>query len=307
MRLFDRRARAQAAVGVYIADNVLSVASIEHDRGRRPRLVQADCRELDATSDREKLLRSLVPSGRIPVNLVLASRHYELLLVEAPRVEPSELRAAIRWKVKNLIDFHIDDAVVDVFEIPGQQNRPQGQSMMYAIAVRAREIRNHVDQFSTADLNLEVIDVADMALRNLAALLDDDARGVAMIYLDEDRGVITLTRQGSLFLSRRLETGTRQIEQRGPEAFDQITLEVQRSLDYYDSHFAQPPISSVQVLPGLSGSDALATNLGDGLNVPVHTFDPKAVLECQVPIPAEHVGAVLIAIGGALRHEEVSL
>lgn len=299
--------RNQAATGVHLARDLVAVATVEHERGRRPRLIQADCREPVDSDDLSRVLRECIPSGRIPITLVMASEHYELLLVEAPRVEPSELRAAVRWKVKNLIDFHIDDAVIDVFEIPGQRNRPQGQSMMYAIAARARRIREQVDLFADADLNLQVIDVADMALRNLAAQLDDDVRGVAMLYLGDDNGLVTLTHQGSLYLSRRLETGSRQLAERGTEAGDQIMLEIQRSLDYYDSHFSQPPIGSVRVLPGFDGHEELVSQLSDGLDVEAGGYDPEAVLRCDTPLPAEHLSSLLLAIGGALRREEINL
>jgi len=175
---------------------------------------------------------------------------YDLLLVEAPGVQPSELRAAVRWKVRNLIDFHIDDAVIDVFEIPGQSNRPRGQAMMYVVAARARDVREYIDAIEGADLALEVIDITEMALRNLAARLEADVRGVAMLYLEEEHGIITITRQGSLYLSRRLETGSNQLFDEPEAAQDQIALEVQRSLDYYDSHFSQPPVAALSVLPG---------------------------------------------------------
>lgn len=307
MKLFRKRMRSQAATGVHITRGVAAVATIDHERGRRPRLIQADNHDLTGSVSLERVLRDSVPSGRTPVTLVMASEHYELLLVEAPRVEPSELRAAVRWKVKNLIDFHIDDAVIDVFEIPGQQNRPQGQSMMYAITARAREIRERVDLFEDADLNLQVIDVADMALRNLAAQLEDDVRGVAMLYLDDERGLITLSRQGSLYLSRRLETGSLQLAEKGAEARDQIMLEIQRSLDYYDSHFSQPPVTSVHVLPGFDGHDELVSALSEGLDIETRSYDASAVLRCDTPLPSDHTSALLLAIGGALRREEISL
>lgn len=307
MKLFRKRMRRQVATGVHITQGVMAVATVDHERGRKPRLIQADCHDITGTADLEKPLRASVPSTRTPVNLVIGNQHYEVLLVDAPRVEPSELRAAVRWKVKNLIDFHIDDAVIDVFEIPGQENRPQGQSMMYAIAARAREIRERVDLFEDADLNLQVIDITDMALRNLAAQLEDDVRGVATLYLDDERGIITLTRQGNLFLSRRLETGSKALEEGQSGAFEQIVLEIQRSLDYYDSHFSQPPVGSVRVLPGFSAHEELISSLASGLGLDVAGYDVSEALQCDVALPETAPAAALLAVGGALRREEVSL
>jgi len=49
-----------------------------------------------------------------------------------------------------------------------------------------------------------------MAQRNLASILPEDVSGVAMLTLTETRGLITITRQGELFLSRRLDLGLAQ-------------------------------------------------------------------------------------------------
>lgn len=307
MNLFRKRARTHALTGLYLTPRVLATASIDHQRGRKPHVLAATARELSGDSDLEQVLREVSPGRRAPVNLILPEGQYELLLVEAPRVQPSELRAAVRWKVRNLIDFHIDDAVIDVFEIPGQNNRPQGQAMMYAVAARAREVREYIDQVESADLELQVIDITEMALRNLAAQLDEDVRGVAMLYLDEDHGIITITHQGSLYLSRRLETGTTQLFEEPHASYDQIALEVQRSLDYYDSHFGQPPVAALSVLPGFATHENLIESLGESLNLEVNGYRPENIVDSDVELPDEHLAEFLIALGGALRQEEVSL
>ena len=293
--------------GLYMDRFGLGVAAIDHDKGRKARLTALDWSSLADEDAGAELLRDLVGSPRRPVNLVMADQHYQLLLVEAPRVEPSELRAAVRWKVKNLIDFHIDDAVIDVFEIPGQQNRPAGQAMMYAIAARAREIRKRIDLCEAADLNLQVIDVTEMALRNLAAQLEEDVRGVGLLYLDRDHGIITVTRQANLYLSRRVEIGFDALPESFDDAAAQITLEIQRSLDYYDSHFGQPALAGLRVLPGFDQQTALADALAENLNLNTAVYDLDQTIDCQADLPDEAPPALLLAIGGALRREEISL
>lgn len=307
MNPFRKRARSQAVTGLHLTPRVLATASVDHQRGRKPRLVAADCVSLSGQTDLERLVQQTALGQGSPVNLVLAEGQYELLLVEAPRVDPSELRAAVRWKVRNLIDFHIDDAVIDVFEIPGQNNRPQGQAMMYAVAARSREVREHIDLVESADHELQVIDITEMALRNLAAQLEEDVRGIAMLYLDDSHGIITITRQGSLYLSRRLETGTEQVLDSPDSAGDQIALEVQRSLDYYDSHFGQPPVAALSVLPGFVSHPELIDSLGERLNLPVQGYPAENVISSEIDLPDEFFAEFLIALGGALRQEEVSL
>jgi MSHA biogenesis protein MshI len=285
----------------------LAIASIERSRGRRPHLTVASSESLDGDRDLEQLVQERISDRGASVTLVMPDEQYELLLVEAPRVEPSELRAAVRWKVRNLIDFHIDDAVIDVFEIPGQNNRPQGQAMMYAVAARARSVREYIDAIEGADRNLQVIDIAEMALRNLAAQLEEDIRGVATLYLAEDHGIITITRQGSLYLSRRLATGTDDLEGPVGASHEQIALEVQRSLDYYDSHFGQPPVAALAVLPGFEGHSDLVDGLRGNLSIDVLAYRAENVVDCDTPLPDEGAAEFLLALGGALRHEEISL
>lgn len=306
---FRNRTAGQGVAGLYTEDRGVACVSVEQSRGRRPRLVRAEW-EAAGGPDLSQALRALASRARLAgqkTNLVLGDGEYQLLLVEAPRVEPSELRAAVRWKVKDLIDFHIDDAVLDVFEIPGQGNRPQGQSMMYAVVARARQVRERIDQVEEAELKLEVIDIAEMALRNLASLMDEDARGVATLYMTPAYGVITLTRQGNLYLTRRLETGTDALALDEAGALDQLVLEIQRSLDYYDSHFAQPPLGRLTVLPGFEGHERMVQWLKANLGVEVDSFDIERYLDCQVALDAEGLGPLLMAAGGALRREEIAL
>lgn len=307
MNLFRKRARSQTLSGLYLTPRVLATAALDRQRGRKPRLIGAQCKELSATDGVAQTLQQAAGDRGSKVNLVLPEGHYELLLVEAPRVDPSELRAAVRWKLRNLIDFHIDDAVIDVFEIPGQNNRPQGQAMMYAVAARARQVQEYIDLLEDAGLALQVIDITEMALRNLASQLEADVRGVAMLYFDEQHGAITITRQGSLYLSRSLATGTGQLLDDPDASFDQIALEVQRSLDYYDSHFGQPPVAALCVLPGFAAHEALVEALGDALSIPVDGFRAEDVVASEIDLPDEHLAEFLIALGGALRQEEVSL
>jgi MSHA biogenesis protein MshI len=43
----------------------------------------------------------------------------------------AELKAAVRWRMNNLIDFPVEEAVVDVFNIPDPTRRT-GAKMMHA-------------------------------------------------------------------------------------------------------------------------------------------------------------------------------
>ena len=52
-----------------------------------------------------------------------------------------------------------------------------------------------------------MIDIPELALRNVATLLEVEERGAAFLYLAERRSTLLLVRQGVLYLTRHVETG----------------------------------------------------------------------------------------------------
>ena len=244
---------------------------------------------------------------------VMPAESHTLLLIEAPDVQPAELKAAVRWRIKDLIDFHIDDAVIDVFEIPEHNATPGRTRLMYAVAARASKIKTSVESIEKTSLNLETVDIPELAIRNITALLDDDIRGVAFLYLSMNSGIITLTRQGSLYLSRNIDVGTEQmipssgsdeLNSETQQALDKIVLEVQRSLDYYESHFSQPPITSLVIAPMGQEIAGVLPYLSANLGIAVSRLDFNNVLIANEPISDELQSKCLLSIGAALRHEQ---
>jgi len=238
---------------------------------------------------------------------------HSLLLIEAPDVQPAELKAAVRWRIKDLIDFHIDDAVIDVFEIPEQGAAPGRARLMYAVAARASKVHANVSKLEKTSLELDTIDIPELAIRNITSLLDDDIRGVAFLYLSAESGVITLTRQGSLYMSRNIDvglkkmiaaTGSEDLHPQTEQSLDKIVLEVQRSLDYYESHFSQPPITSLVLAPMEQEIAGVLPHLSANLGIAVSMLDFNSVLDSDESITNASKIKCLLAIGAALRYEE---
>ncbi len=230
---------------------------------------------------------------------------YTLVLTEAPDVRPEELKTALRWRVKDLIDFHINDATLDVFELPGMEMGGRAREM-YAVAARNEAIRRRVDQLHNAGINLEVIDIPEMAQRNLAALLPEDAQGVALLSFANRGGLLTISRQGDLYLSRNLDVGLDHLAQGGDLTgyFDRVVLEIQRSLDYFESHFRQSPIQHLVLTPAGAHLPGLLEHLRSNLSVGVAAMNLAELVEIGAAAPSDLEGPCLFTLGAALRREE---
>ena len=84
-------------------------------------------------------------------------------------------------------------------------------------------------------------------------------------------------------------------------------MEIQRSIDYYVSHFGQPTPIGLSILPGFDRAEALGAWLKDQLDQSVEVFDITRYMECETTLDPDGIDQQLIAIGGALRREEVAL
>lgn len=282
------------------------MARIERVEGVRPQLRACVFLPYEG-EDRPKQLARLTTQHHLKqarCTTLLNEPDYQLLLTEAPVVKPDELKAAIRWRIKDLISFHINDATLDVFDVPGAQiaERPRE---MYVVAVQNRAVQQRVDLMTGVGMNLQIIDIPEMAQRNVASLLPEDERGVALLTFHALGGLITLTRGGELYLSRPLNVGLDMLQRTNNQSayFDQVVLEVQRSLDYFESHFREAPIRNVALAPLPFDIPGFADYLGANLNTQIIPVDLTRLMDCDVELSPALQAGCFATIGAALRQE----
>ena len=240
-----------------------------------------------------------------PVSTVLGAKAYQLQLLEMPNVPADELLAAVRWRLKDLIDFPVEEAVVELLEMPPHSN-PGAPHTAYAVVTRRAEVLQQIELMKQADLRMDVIDIPELCVRNIAVLLPQDADGVAFLHFTEDCGYLTITRKGVLHLTRHLDTGKRALAAAAAddstlqELVGGIALEIQRSLDYYESHYDCRPVTHIALGPG-AGLDALPATLTEHLGVTVQGIDLQDLFSLEDEISAEEQGGCLLAVGAALR------
>lgn len=235
-------------------------------------------------------------------NLVLLPEQYSLLQVERPAVNSGELADAVRWRIKDFIDFPLDDAVVDVFEFPSDATRNRG-ALVNVVVGRKPLIQDLIALIQDAGLSLHSIDIAELAVRNIANTIEDDQKGVVTLVLRQGHGLMTLTRNGTLYLSRRLDVDVDGLvdPDRAETIGQQLALEVQRSLDYYESQLGQPPARRLLVAT-TDQADQLLHLLSRNLAVPVSSLDGTHLQNDDLA-DTDNFLQCLIAAGAALRKE----
>lgn len=246
--------------------------------------------------------------SRVPVSGVVRTDEYQLVQVEAPEVLPSEMRAAVRWRLKDAIDFDVDEAVFDVFEIPDPPRRSNNK-MMFAVAARTEAIQRVSGLIAPYARGFDVIDIPELCQRNLSALLPQDAKGVAMLTLADKFAQLVLTRESVLYLTRRIELSRSSYDTpRGGDAslvsdVGALTLELQRSLDYYESHYDQTPITHLVIAPGDERATALAEALRKEMSLQIELFNIGDLFELEAGLKVDTDWPCLMALGAALRSD----
>jgi MSHA biogenesis protein MshI len=312
MRLFRKAQNTEEWLAMVLQRDGIAAASVRRAAVGKPAVTVASffpgAPGLDALEKAGKELHS----ASYRCTTVLGGGDYQFMSVEAPNVPRAELKTAMRWKLKDILDFPVDEATYDVLEIPVDPNaavRPQ--QSIFAIAARNSVIQTRQKLFTQSKIRLRTIDIPEMAQRNVSALLEPDGRGIAMLSFNEDGGLLTVSWRGELYLSRRIDVTLAQLLdaelERRNQSFDKITLELQRSLDNFERQFSFISVAKLVLAP--SGAAGLQEYLGSNLYTRVETLDLGQVLDLEgMPELADPARQqrFFVAIGAALRAEETA-
>ena len=175
--------------------------------------------------------------------LILPLDQYQVFQLERPEgIDESELGDALKWKLKDFLDFNPSDAVSGAFLFPEDASRGRG-NLVNVVAARKSLVGELVTLVENCGLALVSIDIAELALRNLVSRIDPDRRGAALVYMRERFGQMIVCKGEALYLSRRLDVTSDDLRDASSQesSVQSLALEMQRSLDYYESQLGQVP------------------------------------------------------------------
>lgn len=312
LKVFKQKRRASGWVAVVTSKLGVHIAQADYV-GLRPQVTKCEFYPLtEVTAAALEKVRKDAQLEDARFTTLLSDNEYQIMMVDAPKVPVDELKTAVRWKIKDSLEYHIDDATVDVLQIPVNKYGSERAQSLYAIAASNETVRKRIEMFEKARIELSVIDIPEMAQRNIAALFEMEGRGLAMLAFGDEGGLFTITSDGELFLARRLDITWGQLqdadENLQKQYLDRVELEVQRSLDYFDRQFQHIPVSRMLLsAPASLGLDKLLT---DSLGLSVEMLDIEQVMDiAAVPelSDTEFASYALPVLGAALRQEKKAL
>ena len=183
--------------------------------------------------------------GTAKLQVVLSSPHYELLQADKPNVDPAEVCQALMWAIKDMVTQPVANIHLDYFESTVSTNSKVNvvvtpRDKLVSLATACDELGFTIAGITIEELALTPLFDAD----NMAHML--------VTHLPDEELLFTVIKAGELLMQRRVR-GFNQLHKASDEQLsyglaDNLSLEIQRSMDYFESQLRQAPVSSINLL-----------------------------------------------------------
>ncbi len=210
--------------------------------------------------------------------LVLSNAHSQIVQVEKPSVPDAEMHAALKWQIKDLVSIAPENMVLDYFDGPTLAG---GHEKINVVCVAKNDVIELITALADDELNLVSITTEEFAFASLLPFQED---AVLLVCQQPNEEVnLLIVKNGQLFFSRRLR-GFAQIANKSEDelsmgVIDSLSLEIQRSTDYFERQLKQAPIKAIEILIPVKTEAFLARKLAENTNVEVKLFAMPTSLE----------------------------
>jgi MSHA biogenesis protein MshI len=309
-KLLKTHTTCQGIVGISFLPHGMTIAISNYMKDKALKLIFCEFVETKKADDYLSILKKWVDEYKLDdyqCNLVLNIDDYRRINIEAPAVPENEIALAIRWKINELIDFPVDDAIIDYYPVPVfSENR----SMLEVIASPRHTITAQIEQCTEANLSIHIIDIQETTLRNLAVLLRKNQRGVAVLYLQKTFGIILVQKRGVIYVARKIAIGYEKLnledsfsmEYSTSTALNNLALEIRRSLDYVESYYRLGVISELAIVPWSDSTQKLVENLKTDYGIIAYIMDLAAMMDCDIKLDYPTQSLCAPVIGATLRN-----
>lgn len=204
--------------------------------------------------------------------LNFTSHYYQLLQVDKPMVSSDEIYDALQWPVKELLDPN-EHYVYDYVEFPIQVG---GTNKLSVVAVPEKDIDTIARAIFASKLELEKIGTEEVASVRLLSHADE-----AILTLSQESGeeiVLNIVKGAELFFTRRIKgfenLGGYSTEELKMGLVDNLCVQIQRSMDFYESQLRQAPIREIRLRLDISQQTDLIEMIHSIMSITVSVFEP---------------------------------
>lgn len=296
--------------GVHLSANSLKVVVVTQQSATELRVEQMFQEQFTSAVQLAAAFKAI--AAKLPADcqctLVIPPERYMVLQIDKPAVPDDEISLALPWTIKDLVTLPDDDMVLDYLDLP-LQNQLQGVKVNVVVSSKSW-LADIVALFVQNKLQLTGIQPEEWLARNLLP-----PKPQALMLVSHQAGqdlAVQILQQGNLCFSRRLRGFNRldqyNLDELQQGVFDNLLLELQRSIDYFEGQLKQAPVKEIALLlanPDQAGIVQLFVQNGFSQ---VFAMSAK---DARVQMSAEQFNLYWLALAGAIEplcaHMEVNL
>jgi MSHA biogenesis protein MshI len=295
-----RRASKYHSVGIEYGVDDLNIATLQVVDGQ---LTWVKQQKFDWDDWQDSLKAYVVEQGldNTKCQVTLAISKYQLLQLDKPAVPDAEINQALQWTVKEQL-FSDGDLAVDYFDLPAAAANAK---KLNVVALGKNEIEALIEGILDAGLNLVGISVEELTTCNLLPPSED-----AAIILHQNPGeqiCLSIVKKGLLYFSRRLRSyenlANFSVQELEMGIADNLALEIQRSMDYFESQLRQAPIKQVYIALDTPHQTVLADLIKAVIFVNIVKLEPNIAILSGLAHNASAYASLGAALDGGVERK----
>jgi len=201
---------------------------------------------------------------------LLADDDYDVYQIEKPEVEEAELTQALSWRIKDLINYDVNSAVIDCYPMPASTKNNQQQ--ISVVSAHESTVGLYVSSVTSAGLKINAIDIHDLVHKYLSCIHQGSNQTQVVLSLAQSEGSLSIFYDTDLYVSREFKIGVNQLEQVNDEnqlVYESLLLEIQRSIDYFESFYGIGAASKLLIHPRIKLTETMAMYLQEFTNLEI--------------------------------------
>ncbi len=258
-------AKKDSQIGVDFLAGGVAVAQVQSGRKNPGHVLRSEFVEADGQEAQVEALKQWVRNNglqKTPCVCLVASDDCDVYQVEKPEVEDGEMLQALTWKIKDLINYDVTNAVVDCYPMPVSSKNKQQQ--VGVVAARETVVQSYIDSIKASAMQLTALDIHELARNNLQLVRASAESSLALLTLSGNAGLLSIYHDTDLYVSRDFPIGLDQlalVTSEDESAFDALLLELQRSMDYFESFYGLGAVNQLRIFPQLRITEKMAMYL----------------------------------------------
>ncbi len=277
-KAFSGGAKSDRMLGIALYKTQMQIAVlVKRKHWTVEKSLSQDVQNNEYAATLESVLKTHATDGT-QVHLVLASHMYQTVQMEKPQLPDEDIKRSLPFTAKDLVALEPNNILADFIDVPIKQNMQKDKILVFA--GNKQQIMPLINVVHDSKATLARVTCEETALLQLFEQASS-AIGVVIQHPGAEPNLYII-RDGAVVFIRHLRgfinLPNLSMEEIKMGLLDNLSLELQRSIDFFESQLKQPPLKAIKLTLASAENEAIAKGLSEFLPVKVEPLVPDSPL-----------------------------